>query len=143
MRLGTSEYFLERLRRTTNGEGSVKCFVYDLDYLALKQNWTLDSAETIESKMDDFITSTALADDSASSSMVLGKYKDMLGWNGATMQFVGISLEATNLTRDNRPPETVTRFNYEAYLDLADRMNVIASEHCGDVQMTGFLFKHE
>ena len=138
LRLGATEFYLERLQRNALGEGSIKCFIYDLDAFARKNSWTLTSTEVIKSKIGEFFESVALSDDGPSST-IENKYKNMLGWDGADIKFVGIALEATNLTIDNRLSEVFTRKNYEAYLELADQINANTSDQCGNVQMTGWV----
>ena len=54
----------------------------------------------------------------------------MLGWNGSTIKFIGIALEATNLTSNSRPSEVFARENYESYLDLSIKISEIAAKEC-------------
>ena len=56
--------------------------------------------------------------------------------DGAQLRFVGIALEASNLTERGRLSESYTRSNYEAYQNLAFEINRVAAEECGDVHMT-------
>ena len=165
-RLTSSTEYLGLVQRKKNGEGSIKCFVYEMD--DIKQNmdaptgwnsrfkdgcspgkegcdfkvgskWDTSSPEKVELVMNDFLAHRAMQDPDAPDTIqtIEGKYNQMIGWNGEKMKFVGIALESRNLTLYNRPAEPVTRSNYEAYDKLRTKIDEVAAEACGcKVQMT-------
>ena len=124
----------EPLQRNNEGEGSLKCFVYDLDKVALDKRWTLNSADKIEEHMEEFLQTPVPG--SGKGSTVESTYSNLLGWDGEKLLFAGIAIEASNLTENGRTSEAYTRQNYESYLELASKINDLAAEQCGEVQMT-------
>jgi len=128
----------------TQGGGSVKCVVYDLETRGTERNWDLTTEDKMKSHMDEFMKLRAVpeSDDADSRDTVAKKYKEMMGWDGEQIKFVGIAIESKNLTLYNRPPEEITRANWKAYEELRNNVDFIAAEACGgNVQMTDLIGK--
>mmetsp|Transcript_49000 Transcript_49000/g.78955 ORF Transcript_49000/g.78955 Transcript_49000/m.78955 type:complete len:565 (+) Transcript_49000:121-1815(+) len=139
----TDEY-LGLVQRNSKGGGSVKCVVYDLETRGTERNWDLTTEDKMKSHMDEFMKLRAVpeSDDADSRDTVAKKYKEMMGWDGEQIKFVGIAIESKNLTLYNRPPEEITRANWKAYEELRNNVDFIAAEACGgNVQMTDLIGK--
>lgn len=102
------------------------------------EGWKLDTADAINNIIGDFMKSNALPEDATTSSQttVEKKYKNMLGYDGDVVKFVGIALEAAALTPDNRPSENQARVEYDKFEALRSHIDSIAAGECGHVQMT-------
>jgi len=118
--------------------------VYDLETRGTERNWDLTTEDKMKSHMDEFMKLRAVpeSDDADSRDTVAKKYKQMMGWDGEQIKFVGIAIESKNLTLYNRPPEEITRANWKAYEELRNNVDFIAAEACGgNVQMTDLIGK--
>jgi len=141
-RYNMSNEYTDLIQRTKAGDGSLKCFIYDLEALQAKTPAAFDvSTEgNIVKMMPAFWKAAALPDDDDENARpvpVSSKFSNLLGWDGTAIKFVGIAIESKNLTEWARPPEWATRQNYEAYEKLRDNVDFIAKEACGSsVQMT-------
>jgi predicted RND superfamily exporter protein len=141
-RYNMSNEYTDLIQRTRKGDGSLKCFIYDLEALQAKTPAALDvSTEgNIVKMMPEFWKAQALPeedDDNARPVTVSSKFSNLLGWDGTAIKFVGIAIESKNLTQWARPPEWATRQVYEAHEKLRDNVDFIAKEACGSsVQMT-------
>ena len=83
------------------------------------------SASEVEAHMDDFVKTS-----------YSGK-AEYVGWNGARLRYVAISVWAPELTQYNRPAEEVTRRAYNRYVGLGRKIDDIAEDACGSkVMMT-------
>ena len=58
-------------------------------------------------------------------------YSKMIGWDGAALKYVAISVESANLQPTKTPPEHEIVTDYEGYERLRLHMDHIAREACG------------
>ena len=141
LKYNTTQEYLDLIQRTKQGDGSVKCFIYDLEAHQRKNPGAYDASTdaNIVKLMPAFVEEKAIPDgDGEDSNEAIGvKYKNMVGWDGEAIKFVGVAIESRNLTFYNRPPEWETQKNYEAYDKLRSNVDAIAKDACGSpVQMT-------
>ena len=126
------------IKRNSKSEGSIKCFMYDLQEKALAFGWNANGVAgrvnpaDFETVMPSFMDS-ANADYMRMSSL----YSNHIGWNGQTLKFVAVSVESKSINTYSQRTEEVTRRLYDAHEALRNNINDIAKEACGsEVMMT-------
>jgi protein dispatched 1 len=137
----TSEY-LNMIQRNKKAQGSVKCFLFDLkdSYLAENPGMSRDNPSRWAQAF--MAGKVPEVDDEETTQMVSREqfYNERymhVGWNGAEVRFVAISIEAKSITEWDEPAEDFMQSQYKMYDDLRHNMNHIAKEACGsEVLMT-------
>jgi len=138
----TTVKYLDMIQRNKQAQGSIKCFMYPLKAFQTA-NPTADRNKAAL-WMDGFLQEKVESvDDEDTTKMIpVDQFYNTaggarIGWDGTTVKFVGISIEAKQVTQWDQPAEDYMLTQYEMYDDLRANIDFIAKEACGsEVIMT-------
>lgn len=148
--LKTNPNYRELIKRR-DGLGAVYCFVEELAAYNVKGNlndcdyvkqagfknetWQVDPAKLVDI-MPGFLQSKSCFDDEGVET-ISARYSNEIGWNGKELKYAAVAAESLVLNPFGRDAESVTRNEYNQFLDIATEANRIISESCsGNVVMT-------
>ena len=129
--------YLDIIKRNSKSEGSIKCFMYDLEEKAKTNGW--NSNGRVHPADFDTVMSSFMASTNADFITMSKLYSNHMGWDGQELKFVAISVESKSLNMYSETTEVVTRRLYDAHEALRNNINKIAKDSCGsEVMMTDF-----
>lgn len=129
-------YILER-----DGIRSVDCFLeqlaaYSVDPASTcvdvitggwrNEAWEVSSAD-LNSTMSGFVTQTACGN---APSTVKSYFSDVLGWDGASLKYVGISVDSSTLIPRGFLAEEAVRVIYDKFIELSEEFDKTVEDAC-------------
>ena len=125
-----------------NGLRSVDCFIEELGaYNVLGDTatcedrrtggwvssaWQVDPSE-MSSKLSEFVTT----DSCYSNRNILNHYDEVLGWDGTSLRYVGISFESSLLSPRTVRAENEVREHYDKFIEFAKELDEDMETACG------------
>jgi len=140
---------LEEFILRRNGLRSIDCFVSELGgYNALggdadcnerssdtwkSQDWQV-SPDNLATTMEKFVNTTACVQ---GRSTVQNYYSDIMGWDGQSLRYAGVSVESSLFDAVTRQAEDTVRVHYNAFIKVAEKFDSTMKEACqSEVIMT-------
>lgn len=144
-----NEEYESQIKRN-QGRGKVNCFIKELAAFRIHgdsmnehcdevmisdkafwdtQDWNIP-IEEVNEVMKDFVKQPSCQYDGQSRSM-MSYYDEELGWDGSELKYAAISVENPNLTPSEFASESVTRKEYDAYVEMTKKVDEIALDACG------------
>ncbi|KAL3781799.1 hypothetical protein ACHAWO_000866 [Cyclotella atomus] len=148
--LKTNQDYRELIKRR-DGLGAVYCFVEELAAYNLKGNlddceyvkrggfknetWQVDPADLVDI-MPGFMQAKSCFDDEGVET-IGARYLTEIGWNGNELKYAAVAAESNVLDPFGQDAESVTRKEYDQFLEIATEANRILTQSCsGNVVMT-------
>merc|ERR1712038_1536911 len=149
-----NEEYEDQIKRT-QGRGKVNCFIKELaafrvygesmnehcDEVMMNgkafwdtQGWNIPLGEVNE-VMKEFVKQPSCQTDARSRS-IMSYYDEEIGWDGTDLKYAAIMVENPELTAEEYAPESVTRKEYNAYIEMGKTVDEISLEACGVHIMT-------
>merc|ERR1712038_330606 len=98
------------------------------------QGWNIPLGEVNE-VMKEFVKQPS-CQTWARSRSIMSYYDEEIGWDGADLKYAAIMVENPELTAEEYAPESVTRKEYNAYIEMGKTVDEISLEACGVHIMT-------
>jgi len=102
-------------------DGSYCEFVTGKTWKQTDTNYTIPPDE-LDGVISDFLSSNKLRSCVEPGTSVRGRYKNELGFDGTTLQYVSISVEASVLDPFSRKPESVARAEYDQFVTIQTKL---------------------
>lgn len=155
--LRTDPQYKDLIKRK-NGLGSLFCWVEELgaysanpdaystslnggdcDYVRKgtwrNETWQVDPADLADFMPDFLRQRTCFGEDLTQT--ISSRYSDEIGWDGAALRYLSVSVESNVLDPFSVTPESVTKNEYNQFIAIRDELEASVSRQClGNVVMT-------
>jgi predicted RND superfamily exporter protein len=151
-KLRTDSQYEELIKRK-NGVGQVYCFIEELAAFNVKGNlddceyvrkgewrneanvtWQVDPVD-LPKIMPDFLKAKTCYDESGIET-ISGRYQDEIGWDGLYMRYASVAAESNVLDPFGLDAESVTRREYDQFIEISEQQDAISKSCGGAVIMT-------
>jgi hypothetical protein len=116
--LDTSQARLDLIKRADSGLGSIRCVMRSL--------LTFANATSIDTADVNSVVEAYMADPEDET------FASLLGWTGSELKYVTLEIEAQGLDQWATKPEAYVRDIYEEFMALADHLDGIVGDACGE-----------
>merc|ERR1712157_451170 len=111
----------------------------DCDYVRKgawrNETWQVDPADLADVMPEFLRQRTCFGEDATAT--ISSRYSDEIGWDGAALRYLSVSVESNVLDPFSVTPEVVTKREYNQFIAIRDELEASVSRQClGNVVMT-------